>query len=129
MSASSLSSRPRPRPSRSHSPPTSSAGPPVGSFTSAAEAKVGNAPNILSITEFRTLALALTLALTEREREPTGKESETEGRCGGGSAEPGLVSDESGRVEIGVDARMSLYEMNESRFCACDGDGGWESCC
>ena len=97
----------------------SSLAPPLGSFTSAA----GPPRTLSKITEF--LALPATLAATLVDREPTGSERETDGRCGGGSVVPGLVRDESGCVDVGVDARRSLYEMKDKRlWAACDGEGG-----
>jgi hypothetical protein len=49
----------------------------------------------------------------------------TEVICGGGSAaDADVVNDDSGCSDTGVDASRSEYAMNDSRFCACVGEGG-----
>lgn len=60
--------------------------------------------------------LPAALALADTDLDPLGSESDTVGKCGGGSAVPGIVRDESGWVAVGVDAKMSLYEMNDNRL-------------
>jgi len=37
-----------------------------------------------------------------------------------------VVRVERGRVDEGADVRRSVYDMNESRFVATWGEGGWE---
>jgi hypothetical protein len=46
--------------------------------------------------------------------------------CGGGSKDDAeVVSDERGRVDVGVEESKSEYDMNERRFlAACVGEGG-----
>jgi hypothetical protein len=106
MSASSLSSRPLPNPSRSHSPPISSA----------------SSMAMLSRVVLRPSITPLTLSAWFCDwAKPV-----TEGKWGGGSAAvAALVRLDSGCVKTGVEASKSVYDMNESRLEAPDGEGGW----
>ena len=102
FSASSRSSSPRPRPSRSHSPPTSST---------------------IWLAVSRSITLpAWTLPALELAAYCACGRPMTLGKCGGSFAR----TDDSGTVVAGVDDNKSMYEMKESRFVDACGEGGCE---
>lgn len=131
LNSSILSSKPFPIPSRSHSPPTLSSRAILSRIPGCVRPPGGGPTTLplkltpLKLAALLTLGLAVALptlaAIAEAIFNP-----DTTGMCGGGSKLLALVVRELNVwVEVGVEARRSEYDMNESRFVgACVGEGG-----